>query len=74
MDSFGIPLWLFGICAVCSLFVGIGIRRWIERRKIREEMEIKEKAKELRKQQKRHKKIARKAKKAAKNKKTTSPE
>ncbi|MCL2000251.1 MAG: hypothetical protein FWG74_02350 [Planctomycetes bacterium] len=72
MDSFFselfsiIPFWLFAVCVAGSLFLGRGIRWWLDRRKALEEVEKKKQRKVEKAQRKRKQK---QLKKAARNRK-----
>ena len=62
MYIFGVPAWFFLAVAVVSLFLGIGLRRYLDYRKVRAEQMHREELKELKKQLKRNKKHAKKSK------------
>lgn len=72
MDYLGVPVWFIVFCAIPSLFAGVLIRRWLEGKKAREALKMKERAKEVRKELKIQKRKAKKAEKAKKNTKKDS--
>ena len=62
MYIFGVPAWFFLAVAVVSLFLGVGLRRYLDYRKVRAEQMHRDELKELKKQLKRSKKHAKKTK------------
>lgn len=68
MNILGIPVWLFIAMMALSLFLGIALRVWLNRREARRALEKKERDKELKKQFKRAKKLAKKSAKRQKGK------
>ncbi len=37
MEILGVPAWFFAAVAIVSLFLGVGIRQYLDRRKVHEE-------------------------------------
>lgn len=48
-----VPFWLIIVCAVVSVFIGRMIRLWLDKRKIRQAEELKEKSRQIKKEMKR---------------------
>ncbi len=62
MELLGVPAWFFAAVAILSLFLGVGIRQYLDRRKIREERTHREEVKALKKRLKYEKKHAKRGK------------
>ncbi len=57
---FGVPAWLFLGIMLLSLFLGVGLRKYLDRRKEREARAYREQVKEMRRKLRRDKKRAKK--------------
>lgn len=62
MEILGVPAWFFAAVAIVSLFLGVGIRQYLDRRKVHEERVHREEVKALKKRLKYEKKHAKKPK------------
>ena len=56
MEIMGVPGWLFAAVAIVSLLLGVGIRKYIDGRKAREELRHREEVRALKKRLKYEKK------------------
>ena len=57
---FGVPAWLFLGIMLLSLFLGVGLRKYLDRRKEREARAYREQVKEMKRKLRRDKKRAKK--------------
>lgn len=63
MEYFPYPSWFYIVTCVAALVIGIGIRRYLDRKKMRENERQKKELEDYKKAQKRFKKQMKKAKK-----------